>query len=78
MAQSYDEKMFEKTKDLKEKQATPPHRDPQEFPSSEDVTGNAGRGVDVPKKDEEASDSERSPDELHGSLHGRWNATDGE
>ena len=78
MAQSYDEKMFEKTKDLKNNQETPPHRDPKEFPTSEDLAGDVARGFDVPEKDEDASDSGRSPDELHGSLHGNWNATDGE
>jgi len=51
------------------------HREPAEFPSSEDfnaATGQAGAAPDVPEQDDRLSDSETPNEPLHGSLHGRW------
>jgi hypothetical protein len=53
------------------------HRDPAEFPSSEDFSkavGESGEKIDVPGPNERVSDSETPDKPLHGSLHGNWTA----
>ena len=71
---------YEELKELKRAESAPSHKDGQEFPSSDQIE-TAGEGAlaapetDVPPEDGRASDVEESPDRLHGSLHGRWNAS---
>ena len=74
---SNDVENFEKTKDIKMTDQTPPRRDGMDTePSAEDRARRAGSGGDVPGKDETASDSKTPPENLHGSLHGRWEKGD--
>jgi hypothetical protein len=75
-----DVQTYEEQKEFKRAESAPSHKDGQEFPSSDDVS-RGGEGAlanpetDLPDDDGHASDVEESPDQLHGSLHGRWNAS---
>jgi hypothetical protein len=71
---------FEQRRDYMRKESAGSHHDGSEFPSSDDVLDVRGEGegdrAAVPPKDGDASDAETPAEELHGSLHGRWTATD--
>jgi len=63
---------------IREESAVARH-DGAQFPSSDDLEGGRGERTAsdaVPGKDEIASDASTPPDDLHGSLHGRWTKTD--
>jgi hypothetical protein len=74
-----DAATYDKRRDqIREESATARH-DGAEYPSAEDVAGERGERTSAdpaPRKDGVASDSEAPADELHGSLHGRWNKSD--
>jgi hypothetical protein len=75
-----DVQAYEEQKELKRAESAPSHKDGREFPSSDDVALRSegaltSPSTDVPDKGGRASDVEESPDRLHGSLHGRWNAS---
>jgi hypothetical protein len=81
MANEKDVEAFEERKEYMRKESEGAYHDNSEFPSSDDIAGQRGDGTnaepsDVPGKDEVASDAETPAEELHGSLHGRWTATD--
>ena len=75
-----DQQTYEEQKRYKREESSPSHKDGQEFPSSHDVA-TAGDGAlrtadtELPDRDGAASDVEETPARLHGSLHGRWNAS---
>jgi hypothetical protein len=74
---SKDAENYEKTKEIKMNDETPPPRDGMNTePSAEDRARRAGSGGDLPGKDEIASESNTPPENLHGSLHGRWEKGD--
>lgn len=74
-----DAKTYEERKEFIREESSPSHKDGREFPSSDDVVAGSGGlsdpETDVPDTNGRASDVEDTPGKLHGSLHGRWNAT---
>jgi hypothetical protein len=75
-----DVENFEDRKEYMHDESLGAAHEGSEFPSTDDVLsdrgeGEAGMNGEVPPKDGVASEAETPAEELHGSLHGRWSAT---
>lgn len=69
---------YEERADFKREEAEGSAHEGAQYPSRKDVLVSRGYTPDeteTPDKDEEASDVETPANDLHGSLHGRWNVT---